>query len=100
MLKRQSRDYSQSKPDDSISNADTDVSDTFQVPTKKASDYFAFDISGNLTKNVLAEHGESVFPSSVDFRWLFQSSVEEALSYFLEWSPTTIILYFMTNNST
>ncbi|KAL4470918.1 hypothetical protein ABPG72_005952 [Tetrahymena utriculariae] len=34
-----------------------------------------------------------------NFKWLLKSCVEEALSFALEWAPSTIILYFITQNT-
>lgn len=89
MLRKLSRDYSNYKSEDSsvLSEAETDITDLSSRPSGTGADYVAFDITGGSQKE------------SVDFTWLLKSSIEEALSFFLEWAPMTIILYFISNYS-
>lgn len=49
-----------------------------------------------MKKGILSEKEEhSHLKDEVDFMWLLKSCIEEGLSYFLEWIPLTIILFFV-----
>ncbi|KAL4467912.1 hypothetical protein ABPG74_013247 [Tetrahymena malaccensis] len=97
MLKKTSRDYSQNKSSDSHS----DDNSTAPALSLRGSDYLAFDIQKDIKKSILSDFSDESdhhhhMTDKVDFIWLLKSCIEEALSYFLEWAPLTIIYFFMT----
>ncbi|EGR31550.1 MatE efflux family protein, putative [Ichthyophthirius multifiliis] len=45
-----------------------------------------------------SEINKNIIKDKVNFKWLLKSCIEEALSFFLEWVPSTITLIFIKNN--